>query len=126
VCKLKGVLLHCNGKFQLHPLIHTSLEFNLAQDMVTWQRFPWQMNRILQSIQGDNKMLKTILLTTTLIIICGTSFAADGSLQKDPFWRYSDTVAKDNIISRDKNGSVTGYLLNDSVLPGDQWILYKI
>jgi hypothetical protein len=45
------------GKFTLHPLIHTLLEFNLAQDMVACQRLPLYVILVLPSDkQGESEV----------------------------------------------------------------------
>jgi hypothetical protein len=70
-------------------------------------------------------MLKTILLAVALIIVAGgTSFAADGSLQKDPIFQNCKDVSRGNLILRSESGAWVEYWLKDPILD-NRWIRYK-
>ena len=69
-------------------------------------------------------MFKTIILAVALVAASGTSFAADGSLQPDPIFKYSKDSSKKNFILRDKDGRRVGYLINDPIFPGKNWIRF--
>ena len=69
-------------------------------------------------------MLKIIILAVALVVAGGTSLAADGSLQKDPLWRYSDTSAKQNLILRHPGGRWVEYWVRDPILENN-WIRFK-
>ncbi len=54
----KANSLRSEQKFRLHPLIHTLLEFNLTQNMVTCQRLlPYAMLLFPSDNQGESEVI---------------------------------------------------------------------
>lgn len=49
--------------------------------------------------------------------------AAEGSVRKDPIFKNNNGTAKDNLIVRDKDGRVVGYMVKDPILK-DGWIYF--
>lgn len=64
-----------------------------------------------------------LIFVFVLIMTIGTSFGAEGSAQKDPIFKYSGDISRDNIIVRDANGRRIGYWIKDPILD-DNWIQY--
>ena len=70
-------------------------------------------------------MIRVILLAVALVLAVNPAWGADGSIERDPLWRYSDSAAKQNVIVRDRDGRRQELWLNDPIFPNDQWIRFK-